>query len=51
MESAAYGFQTTVIDDAIGYAHWGPTDTDYIGVLGHLMSSRQVLAGATHRLH
>ena len=35
-KSAAYGFQTTVIDDAIGYAHWGPTDTDYIGVLGHL---------------
>ncbi|MBO1095001.1 M20 family peptidase [Enterococcus casseliflavus] len=35
-KSAAYGFQTTVIDDVIGYAHWGPTDTDYIGVLGHL---------------
>ncbi|WP_430611050.1 Sapep family Mn(2+)-dependent dipeptidase [Enterococcus sp. DIV0876] len=32
----SYGFQTKVIDDAIGYAQWGPESDEYIGVLGHL---------------
>ncbi|EOH62115.1 hypothetical protein I587_01334 [Enterococcus mundtii ATCC 882] len=35
-KSAGYGFQTKVIDDAIGYAQWGNDGSEYIGVLGHL---------------
>ena len=35
-KSAAFGFETKVIDDAIGYAQWGPEGLDYIGILGHL---------------
>ncbi|WP_213360090.1 Sapep family Mn(2+)-dependent dipeptidase [Enterococcus gallinarum] len=35
-KSAAFGFGTKVIDDAIGYAQWGPEGSDYIGILGHL---------------
>ncbi|NAA92427.1 M20/M25/M40 family metallo-hydrolase, partial [Enterococcus mundtii] len=35
-KSAGYGFQTKVIDDAIGYAQWGNDGSDYIWVLGHL---------------
>ncbi|MDA9462838.1 Acetylornithine deacetylase, Succinyl-diaminopimelate desuccinylase, deacylase [Enterococcus mundtii 3F] len=35
-KSAGYGFQTKVIDDAIGYAQWGDEGSDHIGVLGHL---------------
>lgn len=33
---AECGFQTKVIDDAIGYVQWGADDSDYIGILGHL---------------
>jgi succinyl-diaminopimelate desuccinylase len=35
-KSAAFGFETKVIDDAIGYAQWGNEGSDYIGILGHL---------------
>ena len=35
-KSAGYGFQTKVIDDAIGYAQWEMKGSEYIGVLGHL---------------
>lgn len=31
-----WGFETKVIDDAIGYVQWGPDSPDYIGILGHL---------------
>lgn len=30
-----YGFKTTIVNDAVGYAQWGE-DEDYIGVVGHL---------------
>ncbi|WP_291293459.1 Sapep family Mn(2+)-dependent dipeptidase [Enterococcus sp.] len=35
-KSAAFGFETKVIDDVIGYAQWGNEGSDYIGILGHL---------------
>lgn len=35
-KSASFGFDTNVIDDAIGYAQWGAEGADYIGILGHL---------------
>lgn len=31
-----YGFQTKVINDAIGYVQWGNNEDDYLGILGHL---------------
>lgn len=31
-----FGFQTKVINDAIGYVQWGNNDEDYLGILGHL---------------
>lgn len=31
-----YGFKTKMIDQKIGYVEWGTSDTDYIGVFGHL---------------
>ncbi len=35
-QSAAFGFQTKIIDDVIGYAQWGNDNQNYIAVLGHL---------------
>ena len=45
-KSAAFGFGTKVIDDAIGYAQWGPEGSDYIGILGHLDVCLRVQTGS-----
>ncbi|MGM0126012.1 hypothetical protein IGI37_003413 [Enterococcus sp. AZ194] len=33
--SESYGFETKIVNDAVGYAQWGQ-DEEYIGVIGHL---------------
>ena len=30
-----YGFQTGIVNDAVGYAQWG-TAEEYLGIIGHL---------------
>ncbi|MDT2793844.1 Sapep family Mn(2+)-dependent dipeptidase [Enterococcus thailandicus] len=33
--SKSYGFETSSVQDAVGYAQWGK-DSEYIGIVGHL---------------
>lgn len=31
-----YGFKTSIVNDAVAVAQWGPDTSDYIGIVGHL---------------